>query len=234
MSSVFGFSTNGSSGGGDFLPILKFDARSGRLFRLDRLNDGAGWSTDQVDITRSFKAVFDLENLETGWVDFVPGSAPIMSLAKIGQPLPPKPTDTARNGVRILAKLSKDNAGPLSPVRELSGNAKVFLQGMEEVYLAYQAGAAANPDKLPVVVLKDSVPVKSGTGDKQSTNYKPVFEIVGWTSRGDFVHTPKGSAPASAPSSAAPSTGSTVVPPPSAPASSPAKQPELVDSDDFG
>ncbi len=48
------------AGGADFLPIVKYDARSGRMARLDR--DGG----DNVshDVTRTFKAVFDLENLD--------------------------------------------------------------------------------------------------------------------------------------------------------------------------
>jgi hypothetical protein len=55
-----------TSGGGDFLPIVKYDARAGRIFRVDRLDR----VNNPVDITRSFKAVIDLENIEVGWLDF--------------------------------------------------------------------------------------------------------------------------------------------------------------------
>ena len=50
MGSVFGFSTE-SSGGGDFLPIVKYDARAGRFFRMDRVDTGSGFESDPVDIT---------------------------------------------------------------------------------------------------------------------------------------------------------------------------------------
>jgi hypothetical protein len=74
------------------------------------------------------------------------------------------------------------------------------------------------------------VPIKAGSGAKQSTNYQPVFEITGWAPR-SFDFTPKGgNAPASTPAAAAPSTGSTQVAPPAAKA----KEPEFVDADDFG
>ena len=52
---ALGFNLGSGGGGGDFLPIIKYDARAGRLFRVDR-EDGVSTS---VDITRNFKAVFD-------------------------------------------------------------------------------------------------------------------------------------------------------------------------------
>ena len=48
MANVFGFSTEPA---GDFMPILKYDSRAGRLFRVDRENTGDGFSNDPVDIT---------------------------------------------------------------------------------------------------------------------------------------------------------------------------------------
>jgi hypothetical protein len=252
MSSVFGFSTEASTGGGDFLPVVKYDSRAGRLFRIDRENDGTGWAKSEADITRSFKAVVDCANLETGYIEFLPAAAPVMSLVTIGNPLPPKPTPDARHGVRAMLKLSSECAGDKPRIREIAGNAKVFLQGFEALYLDYQAGKAANPDKLPIVELADTVPVKSGSGDKTSTNYKPVFKIVGWAARGDLVFVPKnagGNGPApgqtghaghaaqnsnvqGAPSSA-PSTGSTLAAPPAA-APAPAPVPAPADEEDFG
>jgi hypothetical protein len=44
------------------------------------------------------------------------------------------------------------------------------------------------------VVLKTTMPITSGSGDKKSTNYQPVFEISGWAPRPvDLVHVGKGS-----------------------------------------
>ena len=228
--SVFGFSTAPSSGGGDFLPIVKYDARAGRMFRMDRENDGAGWTTNQVDITKAFKAVVDFENIETGWIDFNTGGAPVFAMVPLGSAMPAQPTPNAKNGVRVLLKLSKDCGGD-KPIREMASTAKAFLAGIEEVFLAYKADADKNAGKLPVVVLEDAMPIKSGSGDKQSTNYQPKFKITGWAARGDLQAQPRGASAITTPMPVAPpSTGSTQVPPPAAKASAPA----TTDDDDFG
>lgn len=223
--SVFGFSTVASSAGGDFLPICKYDARAGRMFRMDRENDGAGWVNNQVDITKNFKAVMDFENLETGWIDFNTGGAPVFAMVPLGSPLPQQPTPNAKNGVRFMLKLSKDVGGD-KPIRELASTAKAFLAGIEDVFLAYKADAANNAGKLPVVALDDTMPIKSGQGDKQSTNYQPQFKIVSWVARGDLQPQARGMAAITTPS-APPATGSTQVAPP-APASA------VADDEDFG
>lgn len=229
--SRFGFSTEPSAGG-DFLPIVKYDARAGRMFRVDRTADSSGsFSSTPVDITDSFKAIADFENIETGWIDFATGGAPDFKLVPMGSPLPVKPTDKHKNGIRFMLKLAKDCGGE-KPIRELAGVAKVFLNGIEKVYEEYEVGKAANAGKLPVITLAGSTPIKSGSGDKTSTNYMPKFKIAAWAPRGDLVFTPKGSAPAqqssAQPSRTPPDTGSTRVEAPAA------KAPEMADADDFG
>jgi hypothetical protein len=228
--SVFGFSTEASAGG-DFLPRINYDARAGRMFRVDRVDVGGQFSNEKIDITKNFKAQIDLENVETGWMDFGTGAAPVMALVPIGNALPPKPTPGSKNGVRVMLKLGKDIAGD-KPIREITSSAKAYLAGVEALYLDWQANKAANPGKLPVVALEDTIPIKSGSGDKQSTNYQPVFKIVAWAPRGDLEFKPSGAPAASAPAAAAPSTGSTQVAPPAAKAKAP--EPEFVDADDFG
>jgi hypothetical protein len=71
MSNVFGFSTAPSEGG-DFMLIVKYDARAGRVFRLDRVDNGSGYESDAVDITPIFKALADFENIEVGWIKLPP------------------------------------------------------------------------------------------------------------------------------------------------------------------
>lgn len=235
MNSRFGFSTEASTGG-DFLPIVKYDARSGRMFRMDRDNVGGEWVKTEVDITKTFKALMDLENSEVGWIEIANGAAPVFALAKIGEPIPAKPTPKARNGIRVVLKLAKECAND-TPIREIAGNARSFMQGMEKLQEDYAAGVVENPGKLPVVILEDTVPVKSSGKDENgkpvsSTNYAPVFKITGWAPRGDLEFQPK-NAPASDENrrevaGSPPSTGSTRVDPPKA------KEPELADSDDFG
>ncbi len=244
--SIFGFSTEPSAGG-DFLPIVKYDSRAGRIFRMDRIQDASGnYTTEPVDITSYFKAMIDLENVETGWINFTPGAAPSFSMItmkqlKDGVPFPARPSVKHKNGVRFMIKLAKDAAQGQPAIREMAGTAKSMLNGIEALYMMYEKEKDANPGKLPAIVLEKTTPVTTGTSIK-STNYHPTFKVVGWAPRGDLVHTPKGqtAAPATngnaqqsqpqpsagAGNGAAPSTGAQRAVPPQQPA------PTL--ADDFG
>jgi hypothetical protein len=63
---------------GSFLPIIKYDARSGRISRRDRENG----ETNEVDVTKNFKAIFDFENVEIGWINFNTGGAPDFKMSR--------------------------------------------------------------------------------------------------------------------------------------------------------
>jgi hypothetical protein len=225
--SVFGFST-AAAGNNDFLPIIKYDARSGRITRMDRMQDEAGnFYSEPVDITQTFKAIADFENVETGWILFSPSSAPDFRLVPIGSQIPPRPTPDHKNGVRFMLKLSPACGGD-RPIREIAGNSQAFLGGVEAVYTQYLRDKDANPGKLPIITMQKATPVKSAGG---STNYHPVFVISGWSERKDLKFVPKGVTPSQATQSlastgTAPSTGSTR-------AAAPAAQPAMAD-DDFG
>ena len=211
---ALGINFSAGSGGGDILPYCKYDARAGRLSRIDYM----GGENTAVDISKTFKAVMDLENIEIGWLNFSSGGAPDMAVSKFGTPMPAQPTPEHKQGVRLLMKLGKDCGGD---VRELSSSAKAFLRGLDDLHSQYLEGVKANPGKLPVVSLKDTVPVTTGEGARKSTNYVPVWELVSWVSRpADLQYQPKARAVAAAPSTASfggpPSTGSTQMAPPSA------------------
>jgi hypothetical protein len=226
---ALGLNYSSGSGGGDIVPFIKFDARAGRLFRRDRSQDSGGnYISSDEDITNSFKAVIDLENIEVGYAKFAAGAAPEMLMVKLGDPMPHKPADPSfKQGVRLMMKLHASCGGD---VREVSGNSAAFLKGVDDLHTNYEAQKAANPGKLPVVVLKTTIPITSGSGQKKSTNYQPVFEIQAWAPRPtDLVHVAKGGGQTQQSSpAAAPSTGSTQVAPPQA------KQPEMADANDFG
>lgn len=210
--------TSGSGDNSDIIPFVKYDARAGRFFRNDRTESNGSYVSNPVDITSTFKAVMDLENLEVGYLLFAAGSAPAFMLVKLGDPMPHKPASDGKwkQGVRVMMKLHASCGGD---IRETSSNATAFLKGIDELHTAYESGKAANAGKLPVVTLKTTIPVTSGSGDKKSTNYQPVFEIIGWAPRPtDLVHVAKGavSSPSTAPAqqssqAAPPSTGSTQV-----------------------
>ena len=226
------FGMNYDTAAGDIVPVLKFDARAGRFFRVDR----ADGQNNPVDITQGFKAVMDFENVEVGYIHFPAGAAPEFRMVPIGSAMPENPGGKFRQGVRLMLKLSGNCGGD---VREIATTAKAVLSAFDACHTEYMAGLPANPGKLPVVSLKTTVPVVTqGRDDKgnpvKTTNYSPVFEITGWVNRpDDLVFVPKGGgAPAQqaaqqqaaqAPAATPPSTGSTAV---SAPAAA--------DDDDFG
>jgi hypothetical protein len=232
---ALGLNYNGGSGGEDIVPFVKYDARAGRFFRNDRTQDSSGnYTNTPVDITSTFKAVLDLENVEVGYLKFAAGSAPEYLLVKLGNPMPAKPADAKwKQGARVMMKLHASCGGD---IRETSSNAAAFLKGIDELHTLYESQKAANAGKLPIVTLKTTIPVTSGSGDKKSTNYQPVFDIVGWAARPvDLVHTAKqpSATPAAAPAvtqstATPPATGSTQVAPP------PARQPAMADADGFG
>src|SRR6185436_4488739 len=113
--------------GGDFKPIVKYDARAGRIFRIDR--DGTTSST--VEITNGFAAVFDLANIRVGWVLFAEGGAPDWSMVPIGATLPPRPSKDHKQGFRLDLKLAKSAGGD---VRDFASAAGCVIGAMDALY----------------------------------------------------------------------------------------------------
>lgn len=199
MSNVFGFSTEASTGG-DFTPIIKYNAPAGRIFRIDRVQTADGFASEPVDITANFKAIADLENIQTGWMLFASSTPPSFALVPIGDPMPPKPSEQHKQGVRFMLKLTKDCGGG-EQVREIAGQAKAFVAGIEQLYLEYKAQKEKYPGQLPVIVLTGTIPVTTTAGNKKTTNFRPTFKITGWAKRpDDLVHI-------AAPAPAAPTNG---------------------------
>ena len=214
---ALGFNFDSGGAGDDIIPIVKWDARAGRMFRRDYMGNDA--DAQVVDISKNFKAVFLMDDIETGFINFGTGGAPHFHVTKLGSGvvLSP-PTPDHKQGARILIKLSKECGGD---VRELASTAKAFLKGLDQLHNDYLAGKAANPGKLPVVVLADTVQITSGSGTRVSTNYEPVFQITNWVAQpADLKYIPKATAaPAAAQGqNQPPALGATKVAAPAAPA----------------
>jgi len=178
---------NTSSETATFAPIVKYDARAGRFFRVDRSQDASGqWVKDDVDVTQGFSCVMDLATIEVGWIAFA-GAAPDFRLGKVGEPIPPRPAGNDdkgkplyKQGFCMRMKLAKSIGGD---VREWAHTAKVVLGAVDELHNTFLNAPEAKAGKLPVVKLIGTVPVKSGTGANTSTNYAPKFEIAQWIER---------------------------------------------------
>jgi hypothetical protein len=162
--------------GGNFLPALKYDARVGTLYLQDRVFEGGRWESEQRDVTDKFRATFDLETAQRGWINFPKGAAPQTVLVPLGQDPGDPPTSEYKEGLRVLVKMDASLGGD---VRELMSTAVALWNALDDLHDAYLAGSADHPDALPVVDLDTVVETRTMNG----TSFTPVFKIVGWTPR---------------------------------------------------
>lgn len=227
---ALGLSTGGS--GGDIKPYVKYDAKAGRLFRMDRVqhNDGT-FSSESHEITSTAQMVMDLANIRVGWINYT-SQGPIRKLVVLGkEAIPPRPEDknsdgkpAFKQGFEVDLLLNKDANGGNAAPRVLGSAAGCVIEAMDALHDAFTAAAEGKAGKLPVVKISGVSPVKSG----QSTNYKPNFSIVNWIDRPAALCS--ATAQPDNPSPSAPSTGSTQV---SAPTAVP-QQAAMADANDFG
>ena len=81
---------------GDFLPIIKFDAKAGRLFRVDK--DPDTFEKEVVDITSPPpRFAMDFGTLDVGWIHFS-ADGPEYQLAPVGTTPPAMPLDKDEKG----------------------------------------------------------------------------------------------------------------------------------------
>jgi hypothetical protein len=201
---AFGLSYGSAGGSGDFLPIVKYDARAGRWSRIDREQGSDGmWASTPVDITATFTAAMDFANGQVGWLKFVNGVDKV--LVPIGDPLPPRPSDDHRQGFSLTIKLGADCGGDL---RELSGSSKAMSSAFDALDDQVRAAPEFQAGQIPIVRGDGATPIVTQTPQGQTTNYSPVLTIVGWISReqfdGDGDQQPQAAAPAPQPAPAAP------------------------------
>lgn len=230
---ALGLSTGGS--GGDIKPFVKYDAKAGRLFRVDRHQQSDGtYASETTEITDAAQMVMDLANIRVGWIHYS-SQGPVRRLVVLGkEAIPPRPEDKGTDGRPVFKQgfevdllLNKEANGGNSAPRVLGSAAGCVIEAMDALHDAYTGAAEGKAGKLPIVKIAGVTPVKSG----QSTNYKPNFSIVGWIDRPAALAVD--GTPSPAPQSAPPATGSTVAAPPTQPAPAP-QQAATADASDFG
>ena len=169
--------SNGSSGG-DFLPIVKWDARAGRFFRVDRSQGANGWESNDVDLTMDKpKFCVDLGSIEVGFMAFLP-TGPDFHLTPYGNPMPEKPSKDHKAGFKVRLA-----GNALNGVREFSSSAKSVLAAMDNLHSAFEAAPEAVAGKVPVVELSGSTTVVTNGPNGKVTSYSPTFTIVAWVDR---------------------------------------------------
>jgi hypothetical protein len=164
-------------GSGDITPLVKFDARAGVLYRCDRTRAPDGeWYTEQENITANFSAIFDMENVEVGWIAFSSGGPPSFVMFPVGGDIENPPSDKHKQGFRLRLKLAKGSGGG---VREFASTAASTWQAIDKLHTEFERERSKHPGKLPLVKLTAVRPSKTPMG----TSYVPLFEITAWVVR---------------------------------------------------
>lgn len=200
-----GFMSNPAGGEGSFKVFVKFNAKAGRFYTKKDEKDAP-----EFEVT-NMTAIFDMDNLKTGWFLFAPQQAPSKHYDPGLDQAAPKPGDNYKRGFELDLYSEKNLLG----VREFSSTAGVVIEAMNDLYDHWEAGRAANPGKLPVVKCVGVSPITGTHG----TNYKPQLEIVAWADRPAELAAPAKAAPAAAKPAPAPANHA---PPPAASAPAPA------------
>jgi hypothetical protein len=208
-----GFMSNPATGG-SFKVYVKYNAKAGRFYTKEDKPEA-----DEFEVT-NFTAIFDMDNLKTGWFLFAPGVAPVKNMDPSLSEAAPKPGEGFKRGFE-LDVFSEKNFGGL---REFSSTAGAVIDAMNDLYDHWSADKDANRGKLPVVKCVGVTPVTN----KHGTNYRPQFEIVSWADRpAELVG--EGAAPAASAPAPAASKPAEHAPPPA----SKAPEPATADDVDF-
>jgi len=169
---------------GESIPVIKYDARVGRLYTQDRVFEGGAWQTVQADCTDGFTAIFDLANLTQGWLAFPKGGQPLAVLFPAGAEIGDPPGDDYKQGFRVLVKMPDDKAG----VREFMSSSIAAWVGVDELHDQFLAAAADHVGRAPMCELVDVHEIKNRGG---GISYQPSFAIVDWIPRPvDLPETP--------------------------------------------
>lgn len=198
------FMHSSSGGDGNFTTYIKYNGKAGRWYTKEDKPDA-----QEFEVT-NLTAIFDMDNIKTGWFLFAPGVAPVKHMDPSLEQESPKPGDGFKRGFELLLYSEKNLMG----LREFSSTAGIVIDAMNDLHTDWEANRKANPGKLPVVKCVGVLPVTN----KHGTNYKPQFEIVSWADRpaemgakpaaqrgstaAQAAHAPEKAAPAPAPAMA--------------------------------
>jgi hypothetical protein len=163
-------------GGGDILPLLKFDARVGRFYTETRVQTINGWEKEQSDVTDRLRMTVDLANVAVGWIRFPRGAPPETALVAVGEDIGEAPSDDHREGFRCLCKMDASLGGE---VREFMSTSISAWNAMSALHDDYLAEAGKHPGQLPDVALVNVIERHYSAG----SSFEPVFKIIEWVPR---------------------------------------------------
>jgi hypothetical protein len=164
---------------GDFLPIIKWNAQSGRMSRIDR-------GEEPRDIPFGTTFAFDFGTLEAGYVFFgMQGPERVMVPYSEGVTLPAQPQERDEKGALIKKPgfYVKVIGNAFDGAREWCSNAASLLNAIDGLYQRYKVAPEAAAGKIPVIIITGVTAIHTGTGQRKTTNYAPNFEIKQWVDR---------------------------------------------------
>lgn len=189
---ALGFNTEGRSGG-DILPIVKFDAKSGDFIARKREQGSDGiWENIEEEVALPFKAIFDFANIEVGWLSFSSG-APDFHMVKYGERMPAQPSPEHKQAFRI--RIYSKALG----LREFSHSSKTMLRAIDALHNQFLADQAANPGKVPVVEVSGLETVKVNSPQGELRFKAPKWSIVSWAAKPEAMDGAATPAPTAAP-----------------------------------
>ena len=182
---AFGITVSGGGDGEDFLPLLTYNAKGGRMKTRDRVEGPNGWEAREEDLTgKQPSFVMDLANVMVGWLFFKAGMQPVKAVVPNGQPIPDCPTGDF--GKTDQGKPAKPKQGFVLRVldnqrvlREFSSNAAGVVNAMGELHTQYETAPEAAQGLLPVVQHIGDEELRN----KHGSNFAPKFVIVKWIPR---------------------------------------------------
>jgi hypothetical protein len=162
------------SGGGNssLLPLLKFDARNGTFFLEARVQGAGGWEKQQTDITDCFEAVFDLANVQRGWIKFPRGAPPETVLVPAGEDPGEAPSEDHKEGFRVLVLVD-------GVAHEFMSTSLSAWKALDALHNAFERERDKHAGQLPVVKLHDVIERRYASG----CSFEPSFVIHGWVPR---------------------------------------------------
>jgi len=201
--------------GGDFLPTIRINGKDGGVERSTW--DGSSKGLEVID---DLVALFDFATLQVGWIEFSE-NGPDKRLVAIGDPLPDRPSEKHKQGIRLVVQLP-GNLG----CHELSSTAIGVVAALEGIYNTTIAAPEWDNGRgqVPVVRLVEFIREKTRHGNRAV----PVFQIIAWKDRTSELEEhrasprPRAAMPVSATTAQPAATGSTqMTPPASAPSRTP-------------
>lgn len=161
---------NLSTGGGDFTPFIKYNAKAGRWFVRHNERD--------AEIPNPTFAI-DLANIRTGWIHFPQSGAPNL-IWDVEGVRAPKPSPNHKDGFEVF--LFGNDPMPVldgQPVgiRQWMSNAGTAKAAILDAWAQYEQ--AKQNDDIPIFECAGVEIVPSAYGD----NFQPKLVLKGWVGR---------------------------------------------------